>query len=400
MTRVDAAALRDWLVAQAITISFVPTALAESLMTLDWPAETALRVLLTGGDALRVYPPDSLPFRVFNNYGPTECTVVTTSVQVWPNAHPLVPPTIGRPIANSQVYILDAYRNPVPIGVIGEIYTGGDGVARGYLNRPELTAERFIHHSFDGKPEQRLYKTRDRARYLPDGNIQFLGRADNQVKVRGYRIELGEIEAVLSRHPAVLEVVVVRRYEVENPKSKIENPKSGKRLVVYVVYRQGVDVSVNELRSFLKQKLPVYMIPSVFVVLDALPLSPNGKVDRKALPAPDQSRPELEQGYQAPRTPMEERLAEIWREVLKLQRVGIRDNFFDLGGHSLLATQVISRVRAAFQTEVPLRTLFEKPRVAELANAILAQQAEALDGGIFTDILDEIKNNRTRKPTR
>src|SRR5262245_12217195 len=380
MTRVDAAALRDWLVAQAITISFVPTALAESLMTLDWPAETALRVLLTGGDALRVYPPDSLPFRVFNNYGPTECTVVTTSVQVWPNAHPLVPPTIGRPIANSQVYILDAYHNPVPIGVVGEIYIGGDGVARGYLNRPELTAERFISHSFDGKPEQRLYKTGDLARYLPDGNIEFIGRAHNQVKVRGYRIELGEIEAVLSRHPGVLEAVVVAREDAPD-----------RRLVVYVVYRQGVDISMNELRSFLKQKLPVYMIPSVFVVLDALPLSPNGKVDRKALPAPDQSRPELEQGYQAPRTPMEERLAEIWREVLKLERIGIHDNFFDLGGHSLLATQVISCVRAAFQTEVALRTLFEKPTVAELANAILAQQAEALDGSDLTGMLAEIE---------
>src|SRR5262245_12046743 len=263
MTRVDAAALRDWLVAQAITISFVPTALAESLMTLDWPAETALRVLLTGGDALRVYPPDTLPFRVFNNYGPTECTVVITSAQVWPNAHPLVPPPIGRPIANSQIYILDAYRNPVPIGVVGEIYIGGDGVARGYLNRPELTAERFISHSFDEGPEQRLYKTGDLARYLPDGNIQFLGRADNQVKVRGYRIELGEIEAVLSRHPGVLEAVVVAPEDAPD-----------RRLVVYVVYRQGVDVSMNELRSFLKQKLPVYMISSVFVVLDALPLTP------------------------------------------------------------------------------------------------------------------------------
>src|SRR5215831_3792904 len=209
MTRLDAAALRDWLVAQAITISFVPTALAETLMTLDWPAETALRVLLTGGDALRVYPPDGLPFRVFNNYGPTECTVVATSGKVWPNAYPLVPPPIGRPIDNSQVYILDAHRNLVPIGVVGELYIGGDGLARGYLHRPDLTAEKFVPHPFEAGA--RLYRTGDLARWRVDGNLEYLGRIDHQVKIRGFRIELGEIESVLKTHPSVREVVAVAR---------------------------------------------------------------------------------------------------------------------------------------------------------------------------------------------
>ena len=227
MTRLDAASFRDWLVAQAITISFVPTVLAESLMALEWPRETALRTLLTGGDTLHVYPPETLLFRVFNNYGPTECTVVTASAQVSPNAHPLRFPTIGRPIANTQIYILDPQLQPVPIGVAGELHIGGDGLARGYLNQPELTAEKFIHHSFEGEPARRLYRTGDLARYLSDGNIEFLGRIDNQVKLRGYRIELGEVETVLGQHPMVQSSVVVVR----------EDTPGDKRLVAYVVAR-------------------------------------------------------------------------------------------------------------------------------------------------------------------
>ncbi len=236
MTRLDAASLRDWLVAQAITISFVPTALAESLLTLEWPQQTALRVLLTGGDTLHLYPPETLPFRVFNNYGPTECTVVTTSGQVWPNADPVHRPTIGHPIANTQVYILDAHLNAVAVGVDGEIYIGGDGVARGYVNRPELTAERFIYHSLDGKPERRLYKTGDLARYCPDGNIEFLGRLDHQVKLRGFRIELGDIEAALSQHPGIQDSVVVAR----------EDKFGEKRLVAYIVPKQQFETAVSD----------------------------------------------------------------------------------------------------------------------------------------------------------
>jgi len=362
MTRLDGASFRDWLVARAITISFVPTALAENLVTLDWPQQPALRSLLTGGDILRVYPPETLPFRIFNNYGPTECTVVTASAQVWPNAHPLHFPTIGRPIANTQIYILDAQRNPVPIGVTGEIYIGGEGVARGYLNQPELTAEKFIYHSFEGEPARRLYRTGDLARYLADGNIEFLGRSDNQVKLRGYRIELGEIEAVLGQHPMVQSSVVVVR----------EDTPGDKRLVGYVVTQPGESFDAAEVRKYLKQKLPEYMIPSALVLLDELPLTPNGKVDRKALPAPDQGRPELGNVYQAPCTAVEEALASIWSELLKVDQVGIHDNFFDLGGHSLLATQIVSRVRSCLSVELPLRTLFEKPTIEQMAAAIMA----------------------------
>jgi amino acid adenylation domain-containing protein len=352
--------------------------------------ELALRLIIFGGEALdfQSLKPwfdrhgDQSP-RLVNMYGITETTVHVTyrPIEALDLGGRLGSP-IGVRIPDLEVYILDPNRNLAPIGVPGELHIGGAGLARGYINRPELTAEKFIAHPFSDERGARLYRTGDLARYLPDGNIEFLGRIDDQVKIRGYRIELGEIEAVLSRHPAVLEAVVVAREDAPD-----------RRLVVYVVYRQGVDVSVNELRSFLKQKLPVYMIPSVFVVLEALPLMANGKVDRKALPAPDQSRPELEQGHQAPRTPMEEMLAEIWREVLKLQRIGIHDNFFDLGGHSLLATQVISRVRAAFQTNLALRTLFEMPTVAELANAIVTEQAAALDDDALAGILTGIEES-------
>jgi len=247
--------------------------------------------------------------------------------------------------------------------VIGEIYIGGDGVARGYLNRPELTAERFIHHSFDEGPDQRLYKTGDLARYLPDGNVQFIGRIDNQVKIRGYRVELGEIEAVLRSHPSVRQCVATVREE-----------GGGKRLVGYVVSLWGVAMDAGDLRSFLGGKLPDYMIPSAWVQLDELPFLPNGKVDRQALPAPDQNRPDLRNGYQAPRAPLEDALAKIWGELLSKDKVGIRDNFFDLGGHSLLATQIVSRVRGRLSIELPLRVVFESPTIEQMAAVILERQ--------------------------
>jgi len=252
-------------------------------------------------------------------------------------------------------------------------------VARGYLNRPELTAERFIPDPFTSPsvPGARLYKTGDLARYLPDGNIEFLGRVDHQVKVRGFRIELGEIEAALGQHPELRESVVIVREDVPGDK----------RLVAYVVPKdegsetedEGPPSFVSELRGFLKEKLPDYMVPSVFVPLDALPLTPTGKVDRRALPAPDGLRPELEREYVAPRTPTEEKLVAICAELLGIHRVGVYDNFFDLGGHSLLATQFISRVRTAFGVEVPLRSLFEHPTIAELAQEIEETQDSGLE---------------------
>jgi amino acid adenylation domain-containing protein len=318
--------------------------------------------------------------RVWNLYGPTETTANATAGQILSEGEP----TIGQPIANTQIYILDTFLNPVPIGLPGELYIGGVGLARGYLNRSELTAEKFIPNPFSSEPGARFYKSGDLARYLPDGNIEFLGRIDKQVKIRGFRIELGEIEAALRQHPAVTETVVLARDDVENPKSAIENLKSDKRLVAYVVLNHVSSPTAGELRSFLKAKLPEYMVPSSFVFLDFFPLTLNGKIDRKALPAPDQRRPELEEQYVAPRTSGEEIIAGIWAEVLKLETVGVHDNFFALGGHSLLATQIIPKVLKMFQVELPVRSFFEAPTVARLAKLIetIHWTRESQDGRI------------------
>jgi amino acid adenylation domain-containing protein len=370
MTRLDAAALRDWLVAKAITISFVPTAIAQTLVTLDWPPETALRVLLTGGDKLDVYPPEKLPFKVFNNYGPTECTVVATSGQLLPNDHSVHPPLIGRPIANTQVYILDEYLNPVPIGVLGEIYIGGDGLARGYFGRSELTAKKFIADPFSTIGGSRLYKTGDLARYRGDGNIEFLGRIDNQVKIRGFRIEPGEIEARLREHPAVRETLVLA---CEDASVTPSSNRTDKRLVAYVIAGPEPAPGVQELRDFLKEKLPEYMIPSAFVFLASLPLTPNGKVDRKALPLPDRNRAESEI-IVAPRDETETILCRLWAQILKIDQVGIDDNFFALGGHSLLAANLFTRLDETFGRSLPLGTLFTAPTVRALAEKYRAAE--------------------------
>jgi thioesterase domain-containing protein/acyl carrier protein len=267
---------------------------------------------------------------------------------------------IGRPIANTQVYILDAQLQPVPIGVPGQLYTGGDGLARGYLNRPELTAEKFISDPFSEDPAARLYKTGDLARYLPDGSIEFLGRIDHQVKIRGFRIELGEVESVLGRHPAVEEAVVIAREDVPGDK----------RLVAYVVASHEPTPSFSELRSFLKEKLPDYMIPSAFVDLGSLPLTPNGKVDRKALPAPDRNRIQPAEALVAPRDDLELQLTKIWEKVLGVKNIGMKDNFFDLGGHSLLIVRLFDRIQKIFGKDLPLATLFQAPTIGQLARII------------------------------
>jgi len=275
-------------------------------------------------------------------------------------------PALGRPISNMQVYLLDSRLQPVPIGITGEIHVGGVGLARGYLKQPGLTAERFIPDPFSRIPGARLYKTGDLARFLAGGEIEFAGRVDQQVKLRGFRIELGEIETVLSQHPGVREAVVVAR----------DDAPGGKRLIAYVVAREEPLLTTSEMREYLKRTLPEYMVPSAFVVLDALPLMSTGKVDRNALPAPEQARPELDQAYVAPRTAVEEVLCGVFSEVLQIDRVGVRDSFFELGGHSLLATQVASRLRIAFQVELSLRRLFQSPTVEGLAAAILNDQGD------------------------
>ncbi len=318
------------------------------------------RLLLAGGEAIGkdlwtvlAHLPAT---RSYNVYGPTECTVDATVCCVDKD---LDQPSIGRPLANVQTYVLDGRMRTVPIGLIGELYVGGEGLARGYLGRPDLTAEKFLPHPFSNRPGTRLYKTGDVARYLPDGNLEYLGRADNQVKIRGSRIELGEIECVLATHPALRQAVVVAR----------ESTPGDKRLVAYLV--AGDDIpSSHDLHIFLRERLPDYMLPSAFVILDALPLMPNGKIDRQALPAPEQQSKKTEEHYVAPRSPTESLVAEIWAKVLGLKRVSVEDNFFELGGHSLLATQVISQVRQAFQVEVPLRIIFETPTVAGLSESV------------------------------
>ncbi|MGD9250888.1 MAG: amino acid adenylation domain-containing protein [Desulfobacterales bacterium] len=298
---------------------------------------------------------------VVNQYGPSECTMISSYHRVDNFDGNRNIALIGRPLANSQFYILDEYLNPVPVGVAGEAYIGGLGVSRGYLNLPELTAEKFVPHPFSNAPGARLYNTGDLLRYLPDGTMEFLGRRDFQVKLRGFRIELGEVEATLRLHPAVSEAVVVAR----------EDRPGDKRLVAYVVAPAAErGPSTGELRTFLQERLPDYMIPAALLYLDALPLTANRKVDRRALPVPDERRPDLDQRFAAPRTPAEKVLAKIWGEVLGLERVGVHDNFFELGGHSLLATQVMSRARDHFEMELPLLRLFKTPTITGLSELI------------------------------
>lgn len=315
---------------------------------------------------------------IFNHYGPTETTVgvLTYQIDLETNNKSLAVP-IGKPLPNNRVYILDEQLQPVPLGVWGELYIGGAQVSRGYLNRPELTTEKFIKISFDkAVKEDRLYKTGDRVRYLPalkdtashNGNIEFLGRIDRQIKIRGFRIELGEIETLLRQHPGIQSAVVIAN----------EDSPDNKRLIAYIVtdpqfrlLHQNQDTEIaQELRSFCLIQCPEYMIPSAFVVLKVLPLTANGKIDYRALPTPEQTRPELQQPYIAPRSPLEEKLVEIWTEILGLERIGIYDDFFELGGHSLLITQLLAKVRNTFDIELPLKDLFDAPTIADLGESI------------------------------
>ncbi|MFE4118690.1 amino acid adenylation domain-containing protein, partial [Priestia sp. YIM B13448] len=348
--RINPEALRDWLIDSRITASFAPTPILERLLKLPWPEKTDLRFIITGGDQLTQYPSEQIPFAVINQYGPSENTVVTTDCYV-PVGMTTGTPSIGRPIANTEVYVLDSHLQPVPVGVIGDLYIGGKSLARGYANRPELTEEKFIPHPF--KSGERLYYTGDKASYLPDGDLQFHGRIDDQVKIRGFRIELGEVEATLQAHSSVKEAVVLVR----------EDHPGDKRLVAYVV-GEG---NTGEWREHLKTQLPNYMVPAHFVEMAFLPLTPNGKLDLKALPVPDE--PSTENTVYS-RTPMEELIASVWSQVLDIENIAVQNSFFELGGHSLLATQVVSRLQEVFQIELPVRELFEYPTVEALAKRL------------------------------
>jgi acyl carrier protein len=318
-----------------------------------------LRFLLTGADTLHRYPPAGLPFSLINNYGPTECTVVATSSAITADRSRDGLPPIGLPIDNVRIHILDEQRREVPRGVPGEIYIGGDGVARGYRNRPDLTSEHFIADPFSIEGG-RLYRTGDLGRTLANGEIAFLGRMDDQVKIRGYRIELNEINAVLNEHPSVKASIVIAREEVP----------SDKRLVAYVIPIAGSQRDEEALRELIRQRLPDYMEPAAFVWMESLPLTPNGKVDRAALPIPSVEGCLRDGEFIGPRTPVEEALAGIIKDILKVRRVSVHDDFFHLGAHSLLGAQIVARIRVVFGTELKLLDVFDAPSVAELSTKI------------------------------
>nr|WP_282183129.1 non-ribosomal peptide synthetase [Photorhabdus hindustanensis] len=355
--RADGTALLQFLAAKNLDVLDCTPMQLEMLLAAGLSQHQKALTLLVGGEPIPVQTWQTVTeipqLTAYNVYGPTECTVDVTLACIEP-AHPY--PTIGRPLANTHLYLLDNVGHPVPLGVAGELYIGGAGVARGYLNRPELTAERFLADPFSDKPGARMYRTGDLARYLPDGNLVFIGRNDHQVKIRGFRIELGEIETRLAEHPAVSESAVLALGDSQD-----------KRLVAYVV-AQADDGLINSLREHLSAKLPDYMVPAAFVRLDAFPVTPNGKLDRRALPAPDEGA-FARQVYEAPQGETEMALAAIWRELLGIEQISRYDNFFALGGHSLLAVRVMNRV-AALGAELPLTTLFKSPSLAAFAKVV------------------------------
>lgn len=380
-TAADGTALAEALTRGRVSVMQATPVTWRLLLAAGWPGKADLKILC-GGEALPLELAQQLLSRgasLWNLYGPTETTIWSTLCKIEPGDEVV---TIGRPIANTQIYLLDAQLQPVPVGVPGELYIGGDGLARGYLKRPELTAERFLPHPFSSEPGTRLYRTGDLARYRADGTIEHLGRLDFQVKLRGFRIELGEIEAVLAQHPAVRQAVVMAREDVPGDK----------RLVAYLVASQQPVPTSSELRSFLQKQLPDYMLPSYFVFLEAFPLTPNGKVDRRALPAPDLTKRTAEETFVAPVLPLHHQLVQIWEELLDVRPIGIRDDFFALGGHSLLATHMISRIEEVFGKKLPLATLFTHATIEDLANDLMASE------GIGAQVPASAEDSDSRTP--
>ena len=369
---------------RGITVVTLPPSILAALPSESFPD---LHTVVTAGEACsKELVSRWQPGRKFiNAYGPTESTVCAT-MGTCVDADQK--PSIGRPIDNVRVYLLNEQMQPVPVGVAGELHIAYDGLARGYINRPELSAERFIPDPFAAEAGGRLYKTGDRARYLRDGRIDFLGRIDNQVKVRGYRIEPGEIEHVFKQHPAVMDIVVIVR----------EDTPGDKRLAAYLVAQAGKVLEASELRSFGKEKLPTYMMPSSFVVLPTLPLTPNGKVDRKALPAPDKSDAHTDAPYLPPQTELERIITDIWQHVLRIEHVGLNDNFFDLGGHSLLMIQVQGKLRGALNRSIAITDLFKYPNVSDLV-AFLSDK-ESTAPLLTNERLAKLKAGRDRLKNR
>jgi amino acid adenylation domain-containing protein len=379
-------ALAQTITTEKITTLWLTAGLFHQMVEEQPEALRQVRQLLAGGDVLSVAHVQQMvsqpgPRTLINGYGPTECTTFSTCYPMTDTTQIGHSVSIGRPIANAQTYILDSRCQPTPPGVPGELYIGGDGLARGYLNRPARTAQQFVPNPFSPQPGGRLYRTGDLARYHQDGTIEFMGRIDTQVKIRGFRIELGEIETVLARYPGVQQVVVVARQYAGNDK----------RLVAYLVVDDAAAPPPDAYRDFLKNHLPGYMIPSYFVALPEFPLNPNGKVDRQALPDPEQTLDHHTNGqYVPPSTPIEATLTDIWSQVLGREPIGIHDNFFDLGGHSLLATRVVSRMRELMNTEVSIIDLFERPTIHDLADALIQREIAQTDEALLADMLAEL----------
>ncbi|MGN6376262.1 MAG: non-ribosomal peptide synthetase [Sphingomonas sp.] len=355
--------MQQWLLDEGVTIATIPMTMTELMLKMAWPQDTRVRLILTGGDVLRAYPRRDLPFELVNNYGPSECTIIATSGVV-PKRDASEDdgqlPTIGRPIAGAIIHILDDAQQPVPRGQEGEIWIGGKGVGRGYRGRPELTAVRYRHDPFVDQPAARMYRTGDRGRWLPSGELAFCGRVDGQIKIRGVRIELDEVALALQRHPKVGSAVVVAR----------DDPGRERYLAAYVVPALSAAVSPTELRTFLADILPRGYLPAAFVLLDRMPLTRNAKVDYAALPMPLMMDGGEDKDGRTASTPTERRLAGIVEGVLSIGRINVEDDFFLLGGHSILATQVVIQSREAFGVPLTLRDLFEAPTIESFAAVI------------------------------
>ena len=359
--------IQQWMVRERVTIGIVPAVLGARLIAMAWPATTALRLLITGGDVLHHGPAAHLPFEVVNNYGPTECTVVSTWAVLPPGAEGV--PSIGRPIEGAHIYLRNEDGEPVPEGEVGEIYIGGRGVGRGYRNLPEATERRFLPDPLAATPGARMYRTGDRGRRRPDGNLAFCGRLDRQTKIRGHRVELDELDSVLNQHPKVAFATAIC-----NVSEAGEN-----QLVGYILPKADEGVpTAHELQKYLLRSLPDYMIPAGFVRLQEVPLSPNGKIDLTILPqATDANLLEAMAG-EAPATPIEETLLAMVRELLEREAISVDDNFFLIGGHSLLGTQLLVRVRQLYDVDLTLRELFASPTVRRMAAIVEAKLIEAI----------------------
>ncbi|MHC5897537.1 non-ribosomal peptide synthetase, partial [Nostoc sp.] len=386
----DPAYVVQIIVQQQITvITLVPSLLRVFLEEKGVEECNCLKHVTCGGEALpqelidRFYDLLNVGNILHNLYGPTEATIDATYWTCQRGNHSSIAP-IGRPIANTQIYILDADLQPLPIGEPGELYIGGIGLAQGYHNRGELTAEKFIANPWSQEPGDRLYKTGDLARYLKDGNIEILGRIDRQVKIRGFRVELGEIETILSQNPAVKENVVIAHEDVPG----------NKRLIAYVVGDREQVISISELRRFLEGKLPEYMVPSAFVLLETIPLTPNGKVDRRALPITESIRPEIAVDYVMPRNETEQAIATVWQKALNLEKTGIYDNFFELGGHSLLMVQVHRELQEIFGEELSIVELFKFPTIDSLAQHLTQKPTEQTSSASKQQKLVNLRSTR------